>query len=912
LLAILLAFPEFVRADEPTDQEVFDSAIAEYRAGLYDVARKSFSELLPEDPGSPFAITVTCWLGECSMKLKDYPAAQRYYDGLAAMRSPGPFYGPRALLYSGVALEELGRGEEAVAAYQKLRAGFPESDLAAEATFRHACVSYRGERFAQAADLFGKILIEYPSSAFVIDSLFFLAESELALGSLPEAIKRYESLLSIYGDSRWARAGSFRLAEIEFRQGDLDGALDGIENLREESPDDAWTGSALRIKGDILFDRGDYEGAMAAYEGAVSILKDGGEREVTSYSLGLARASIGRMEDALGAFKSAGDGEKSVTQRAIIMAALGHEDDARLEFEKLLKLYPNASRSEDALIYLARAYSKAGDDGRAFKAMDTLVRNFTSSRLFPEYLYRRATALLALEMLPEALDDLQRILKDFPFSGYGPEGSYSVGSVYARRGEFSRALPYFEGASASLPGSDLSRRCRLAVASCMFNMGNLGGALAVFETLLAETVDESARGSLVVDIARTLYKMERFEEAVSRFMEASRLPLGASDGAEALYWLGWSLSRLGRLAEAKDAFLLVDRSYPQEPRAAESLLRAAGSALRLSDDETAVSILERAILRAEGVANDVREEALYEKGTALARMGRVRESEGTFEQLAREYPDGRLAAEAFYARAADAMDGRRYAEARLLYGEVNRRFSASPLAEQALYWEGESALSSGDATGAAGIFFTFMASYPRGTFLPSALDGYGRALDQADDITLAEQFLQTARGMSALTPQCAAQIRLEYSKLLLSRDPAEALIVVEEVLLSPMPDDQAREAYLLLGMCHASTGEDAAAREVFKGLIVSRHDRVAAKALFESGRSWEAEGSPAEAFHAFASVYADYPEFPDLASEGLFNAARIAAEIGERGIAVTLEARLKKEYPGSTWIMRLAGERNAR
>jgi TolA-binding protein len=94
-------------------------------------------------------------------------------------------------------------------------------------------------------------------------------------------------------------------------------------------------------------------------------------------------------------------------------------------------------------------------------------------------------------------------------------------------------------------------------------------------------------------------------------------------GADAAYWLGWANFRLGRLVEARDAFLVLARGYPSDARRLESLLRAGICDTMGADDTAAVGLFNEVTAAPRSAANDeVREQALYEEGRALDRLGR--------------------------------------------------------------------------------------------------------------------------------------------------------------------------------------------------------------------------------------------------------------------------------------------------
>ena len=154
------------------------------------------------------------------------------------------------------------------------------------------------------------------------DSVFFLGESELALGNPDSAEKRFATVTSVYPDSPYREACFYRLADIAYRRHDPPGALRRLDQLEKQFPQGSYRGSSLRMRGDIFFDQKRFEEAIAAFEKALSILADGAEKQAAWYSLGLADLMLDRKTRAAEAFGKAGTGlAKDLGEKARCSAA---------------------------------------------------------------------------------------------------------------------------------------------------------------------------------------------------------------------------------------------------------------------------------------------------------------------------------------------------------------------------------------------------------------------------------------------------------------------------------------------------------------------------------------------------------------------------------------------------------------
>ena len=132
----------------------------------------------------------------------------------------------------------------------------------------------------------------------------------------------------------------------------------------------------------------------------------------------------------------------------------------------------------------------------------------------PEEL-RRGIALLWLGDDVAALGHLARSAAELPPAARA-ESQYRIGAVYARRGEYARAAPFFSEALAAAGGGELRQRAGYALAVTHFNTGAYAAALEVLEQVTAGAAGRwLAAGRLAQ--AAALYRLGRPREAAEYF-----------------------------------------------------------------------------------------------------------------------------------------------------------------------------------------------------------------------------------------------------------------------------------------------------------------------------------------------------------------------------------------------------------
>jgi len=876
-------------------------------------------------PASPLAARVPYWVGASWLSLGSYEKALQYLSGLA--RAAGATakdpYTNHAALLCGVALEGLGRDAEAGAWYRKVTAA-GDASLVPEAVFRLAGTEYRSGHYSAARDLYSRMLFDYSQTSYVRDSLFFLAECELALDNPNSAEKRLTTLMSLYKDSPYREAALYRLADIAYRRHDAPLAVRRLDELAGLFPQGEYEGSAERMRGDVFFDQKDYERAAFAYERSIADLKEGSERQAAWYSLGLAELMLDRKTKAAEALSKAagqaGDlGEKAMYQRALLLVGLSRNDDAIQALDDMLGAYPESARSEEALKLLGSLLDSRLDFQKSLPLWDSLVKRYPRSASLAEYVYHRGTARMNLGDLA-ALDDFQQIVREFPASEFRNESEYSIGYIYSRRGEYARAISYFKGVSLRAAGAEVGERSSLATGVCLFNMGSFDEAITSLEYLRARAPAAETQAVVALYEGRALYRLQRLAEAAEHLSTASQLldalgqpSIHAGQAADATYWLGWSLFRIGKLAEARDAFLSLSRKYPSDPRSLESIYRAGVCETLRGDDAAAVKLFSAAAGATETTAGAAggpsedqwREQALYEKGWALSRLGSAQDSLEAFHELAARFPNGRLAPEAFFKAATNAFDNGSYAEARSGFQALIRDFPGSALVKEALYWKAECARQSGDAREALEELWTCVISDPGQSVLSAALKGFDEALESLANISLARDFAQKAKDEKGLDVVVVASLELDYARMLLAQDASETLAVLDDVRHRSPPEPLAGEASLLTGQALAALSQWQRVIDILAPLSDSRADEVGARATGERARALEESGNLTDAMTQYLRIAYLFSAYADLGAEGMYNAARLALRMGDRENAARIQEGLRTRFPGSPWISRL-------
>ena len=272
LCAALAGLAAIAAGAQVAPVELYNQGVAAFEAGLYAVAARNFRDLVRSAPGareavpasflevlsifygaasgpadaagdgyrraaerfaahqrrfpeSPYGDQIWYWIGTARLAAGDAGAAltalQRHVDQPA---EPPPPYLTAARETQARALEQLGRRDEARAAYDALLAGAgaaTDADAAARWLERAGMLLLADGRYAAAADRFRRILSDYPDSPLAAEVLFFVAEAKYFQDDRAAAAAGYRRYLELFPGAAHRQGALFRLARLLLDQGDV-------------------------------------------------------------------------------------------------------------------------------------------------------------------------------------------------------------------------------------------------------------------------------------------------------------------------------------------------------------------------------------------------------------------------------------------------------------------------------------------------------------------------------------------------------------------------------------------------------------------------------------------------------------------------------------------------------------------
>ena len=986
VVAVLLWSAAAVAAAQAPPDELLEDGIEAFEAGLYEVAARNFRALLNSAPGareavpasflealsrfyaatgagdaqaaavavtqfaahqrqfpdSPYGDQIWYWIGAARLAAGDAEGAlsalQQHLNQPEADSRRYPLLAREA---EARALEQLGRGAEALDRYESLLAAADTSpDPAASARWleRSGMLLLTQGRYVAATERFRRIFADHPQTPQAQEALFFVAEAQYFAQELPAATEGYRRYLEFFPDAAHRRTASYRLARLRLDAGDLAGARQLVEVLAADPPATGASGvpgatpgpgddpaAVALLSGDVSAAGGDWRAAVTAYEGGLALAVAPHQRQVLAMNLALAQVETGVPLQAIVNFEEAAAGpdaaigESALYNRALLLVGEGQLAAAAAALEQFLERFPDSEHRPAVEGLLLDVQERAGDHRGL---LETLDRMAARRRLTPQEQQRRGTALLWLGDDIAALETLARSGEELP-SAARAESQYRIGAVYARRGEHARAAPFFSAAISEAGDNDeLRQRAGYALAVTRFNTGQYAPALA----LLGEVTD-TAEGRWLADgrfaQGATLYRLGRSREAADYFglaaaayaapypPDRSLEDAGAAEAARS--WQALALFRAGDWEQARTVF----RELALAAAADQGLhWYRAGLASALLQDLAAAEQELQAALEAVPGEDSLRPAIHYELARMHFAAGELEAAAGWLQSLETAFPDHRLTAIGRLRRADTLRDLGRLREAADAYRASAAHTGGQPqdwapgVAELARYSVLDVLEELADVPATLEAAWSYLLHHPAGSRAEQVAGRLQAALAATDPETVQEYYRRaTAVTAAAEVPAAvAAPVLLAYAEVLLERDLAAAERVLREQLAAPSSEDVRSAALLLLGRVFETGQRWDEAASLYRGLALAERVQVAGHGALGVARVLAGSGDLAAAAEEYGAAAVRFAEQPEVAAEAWYRGALAHRAAGDHEAAALFARRLSERFPASSWARRAAEE----
>jgi len=741
------------------------------------------------------------------------------------------------------------------------------------------------------------------------------------------AAPEYEALLEDFPDGDRNDTATFRLAESYRFSGEMSAAARWYDRLVVAYPDSPYRLRAAYRRARLYMDAGD---ALSAVEHFRAVLAENPDPDVAS-------ASLYHMGEGLLALERTGEAEATF---ALILRR--HPDSVFAAYARMQQ----ASLSRDRW----GAAREQGDEESARRAAGEALERYAAvieleaapDRLAAEALFRSADMHFAAGDYARSAEFYRRLLERYPEDERAAESRLQAAWASANAGMYAEALQLATPAIETATGAERVEWLYLK-ANCERQLMQHERAVATYRHLLDEAPSGPRRERARYELALSLYKLERYAEAIREagiivgvealqadvawLLAESHAALNQADQAiqfyrivlrtapdspiarDAIYRLAYQLQVQGQEREAARFYtMLVDR-FPEDPLAPQALF-AAGIALENAGEDTAAARDWGRLVEAYPESRFA-EEALFRKALAEIRAGREREGGEALEQYLPRYPEGRFTADVHYWRGVLLSRAGRYRDAKTMLEQALNLSPRLDLEREALLQLGTVQQRLNDDAAAARTFGRLLGTEAEDRLEPSLLEWLaGYHAGQGDDAAaLQAAGALVARGDDPAWLQAGwtlqGRIRLRQG----DAETAEGLL--RRALEADARTRYGAEAALLLAGLLLDADQPAAAepyyREAARRATSEATLGIRVRALFGLGRSAGEDGRALDAARHFMSVAILFDD-DAIVPESLYRAAAMFDAAGRTDEARAARNELAERYPESIFTRRVTAE----
>ena len=171
----------------------------------------------------------------------------------------------------------------------------------------------------------------------------------------------------------------------------------------------------------------------------------------------------------------------------------------------------------------------------------------------------------ARQLFPQAIEELQGLLRDYPRAKQAPAALWTLAQSYAALGAAAKAASAYKAIVANHPECTHAAGSLLALADGRLAAGEPREAIGLLEELLGRYPNDGARPEAELRLAEAMRATGRHSDALARLGKVLDGPMGPKAKLRARLLVGRTLAAQGHHAQARAEFYRVVQQAPDGP-----------------------------------------------------------------------------------------------------------------------------------------------------------------------------------------------------------------------------------------------------------------------------------------------------------------------------------------------------------
>lgn len=787
-----------------------------------------------------------------------------------------------ALLLEGQGLEALNKFDQAIGAYEQMLASAPEPRKA-DALYSLGIASYKSGKYDAAAKNLMALLESNANGAYAKPAKLQLGMAQLAAGRTNQARSTLEAVAR--EDSERAGEAQYGLAECDIADKRYQQAIGRLDPLISASPAPANIAQIRLDRAICRMELGQFQPAVEELQSLREQYANTPQAGEATYRQAFCLHKLSKYEQShalcgeVEKLKDSPFAEANVELDAENLFLMAKYGEAKARFAQLAQGAKDSARKLRFTFRQGQCDYFAGDYAKAAVmlgpvASDPGISGDADLRQAPLLC---GDALLQQGKFAEAAEQLEK------YSGMPqadrPQGQYKLGIAKLRQNDADGAKRAFAMATEGPAESQWVKRAWFERGQLELKDKQFDQASNSFGRVLGAEAGAEVAGPAQYQMGWAEFGAKRYQQAAEAWHEmASKYPKDKLS-ADAAFQEGVALREAKQLDRAVEVLQAFSSAHSDSPNAIKARQVAAACLKDLNKGEESRKVLESIASQAGGPGGD---SVLYDLAWAQRDARQMPAAEGTYRRLLSEQTGSKLVAAARTELAELLYDDKRYDDAVTLLeqvvGDKNADAKVAALAEYRLGWCYQS-LKKPDKAAAA-----FAAYQKQGGGIEEIA---ASALLQGGIAYAADQKFENAE-------RCLSEMIQKYPG---QKDVAVAMLKLGEVQAEQQkyePSEQTYRTFLEkfeksefayraqfgIGWALENRKQFEPARQAYQKVIAATNGPTAARAQFQIGETFLAQGQFAQAVPALLAVD-DVYKYADWSARALFEAGRAFEQMNQ-------------------------------
>lgn len=529
----------------------------------YDGAKLKFHDFIIDYPKSSLNDYAHYFLATSLIHAGDYAAASEHL--LPLTRHSDNLLAAHSSYFLGICRMNLGDGIGSVSAFQKVRANYPNTQIASYANLQLTNALLVSGDTVQALVSASQLATMFASGELASVGEYLTGMIYFQKGDYYHAANNFELLLQYYPNSSLREPSAAMMVYSLNNLKQYDHAVTFGSRYIKDFPDEQnlWRGRTLYFLAEAYYYNNSFAEAEKHY---LTVTKDFFGLEVTPY------ARVG-------------------------LAYSIYNQDRPKEAHEIFSNMSQVLFDDSSLViatYLGVGYTLY-NEAEYLGSLDTFDAVYNTypkdERCAVPSLFYRGMCYYNLEYYGQAIESWEDLIGTFPYSGKSAEAGFRAGDTYFKAMEYDKARALFRWVVENHPRSEYARSSQLACGQGYYNQQSFDDAIREFQKFLdlfpTSEEAEGARKSMEMCYYRKgLESIDEMRLFVERFPHSEH----AADGQ---YQIARSYFDEKNYEEAVDEFLKVTVNFPNSSFAPDALLLAAECATNIENWNKSVELYKR-------------------------------------------------------------------------------------------------------------------------------------------------------------------------------------------------------------------------------------------------------------------------------------------------------------------------------